>query len=230
MKSRTRELSLIVTFAALGVICDSIVTPGFSAGVWFGWIFVISPLAGIVLGPLNGFISTLIAVMMGHWLVPRETIYEFIFTLGAPVGSTISGFVFKWKWKKVFAYYTFMLLAYFASPVSWNLPIWGMWDCYVAYIILIAMCILTVIRGPDDIKRISPFTLSAFIGLEADVLFRIFVFMPCQTYYFFYGLPPEALTAIWAGPAPIITPFKVLLSTFIISLIGPQVMHILKEL
>ena len=228
MRIKARALSLVALFAALGVVCDVVVTTGFSAGVWFGWIFLIAPIAGMVLGPYNGFISTLMAVMIGHLLVPRE-IYEFVFTLGAPTGSMMSGFMFRGKWKPVFIYYTIMLGSYFLTPISMRLPIWGMWDCYVAYTILIALGVILSIRGSDEIKRMSPFAVSTFLGLEADVLLRIFILVPCQTYQFFYGLAPEALVAIWAVPAPLITPFKVLLSTFITTLIGPQIMRILKQ-
>ncbi len=229
MKIEVRTLSLIALFAALGVVCDAVVTPTFSAGVWLGWIFMVSPIVGIVLGPYNGFVSTLIAVMIGHSLFPRE-MYEFVFTIGAPVGSMVSGFMFRGQLKRVFVYYTLMLAAYFAAPLSRKLPIWGMWDCYVAYAILIVLCITLSIRGSDEIRRMSPFAVSAFIGLEADVLFRIFILVPCQGYWFIPGLTPEALVATWAVPAPILTPFKVLLSTFIVTLIGPQIKRILEDL
>ena len=223
MRMEVRTLSLIAIFAALGVVCDGVVTPGFSAGVWFGWIFLVSPIAGIVLGPYNGFISTLIAVMIGHSLFPRDTVYEFIFTIGAPVGSMMSGFAFKGQLKRLFAFYTVMLGTYFATPVSKYLPIWGMWDCYVAYVILIILGVILIVRGFDETKRMSPFAVSAFLGLEADVLLRIFILVPCQGYRVFYGLTPELLKATWTVPAPLITPFKVLLSTFIVTLIGPQI-------
>ena len=229
MRIDVRTVSLIAIFAALGVVCDAVVTPGFSAGVWFGWIFMISPIAGIVLGPYNGFVSTLIAVMIGHSLSPRETAYEFVFTMGAPVGSMVSGFAFRGQLKRVLAYYTLMLGVYFVTPISKHLPIWGMWDCYVAYAILIVLCIILSIRGSDEIRRMSPFAVSAFLGLEADVLLRIFILVPCQGYRLFPGLTPEALAAIWTVPAPLITPFKVLLSTFIVTLIGPQIKHILGD-
>jgi hypothetical protein len=227
---KSRFVSLVAIFAALGVVCDAVVTPGFSAGVWFGWIFMISPIAGMVLGPYNGFISILIAVMIGHSLFPRETIYEFVFTLGAPTGSMMSGFVFRGQWKRVFVYYTIMLASYFMTPISKRLPIWGMWDCYVAYGILIALGVIMSIRGSDEIRRMSPFAVSAFLGLEADVLLRIFILIPCQGYRLFYGFTPETLVAMWAVPAPIITPFKVLLSTFFATLIVPQIMRILGKL
>lgn len=227
---KSRTISLIAVLAALGVVCDVIVTPSFSAGIWFGSIFLISAIAGMVLGPYKGFLSILIAVMIGHSLVPRETVYELVFTLGAPIGSMMSGFMFRGDWKKVFAFYTTLLVFYFITPISWCLPFWGMWDVYAAYGILLALGIIMSVRGSDEIKRISPFAVSAFIGLEADVLFRISILIPGQTYQFFYGLTPEALVAIWTVPAPLITPFKVLLSTFFATLIVPQIMRILGKL
>lgn len=225
---KARKWSLIVIFAAMGVVCDAVVTTGFSAGVWFGGVFMLSPIVGMILGPYNGFISMFTAVMIGHWLVPRETIYEFIFTLGAPTGSMMSGFMFKGEWKKVFSFYTAMLVFYFITPVSWYLPIWGMWDVLVAYAILLVLGVVMSIRGLNEFEQLSPFAVSAFIGLEADVLLRIFILVPCHTYHFFYGLTPQALAAIWSVPAPLITPFKVLLSTLTATLVTPQILRILK--
>ncbi|MFQ6063976.1 MAG: hypothetical protein ACE5L6_00705 [Candidatus Bathyarchaeia archaeon] len=229
MKIDVKTVSLIAIFAAVGVVCDALLTPALSAGVWIGWIFMISPIAGIVLGPYSGFVSTLIAVMIGHSLFPRETVYEFVFTIGAPVGTMMSGFAFRGQLKRVLAYYTIMLGTYFATPVSKHLAIWGMWDCYVAYAILIVLCAILIIRGPDEVRQVSPYAVSAFIGLEADVLLRIFILVPCQGYRLFFEWTPEVLAGIWAVPAPIITPFKVLLSTFLATLIGPQIMRILAD-
>lgn len=221
---------MIAVFAALGVVCDMLITPSFSAGVWFGAIFLISPIIGIVLGPYSGFMATFIAVMLGHWFVPRETNYEFIFTLGAPVGSMIVGFLFRGKWKRVFAFFTLLLAGYFVAPISRQLPFWGMWDVYVAYVLLLIAGTILSFRGSKEINKLSPFALSAFIGLEADVLLRIFILIPLQTYNYFYGLTPEALIVIWSAPAPLITPFKVLLSTFTTTLLTPQLLRIIETL
>ncbi|MFW6110839.1 MAG: hypothetical protein ACOC6H_02255 [Thermoproteota archaeon] len=229
MRFESKSWALITVFAALTVVCDALVTPGFSAGVWFGWAFLISPLAGIVLGPYKGFLSTLIGVLIGHFLIPRGSVYEFIFTLGAPVGSMMAGFIFKGEWKRVLVFYTFMLAAYFLTPVSRQLPIWGMWDVYVAYALLIVVGGLSFFKGSQMTERISPLAISAFLGLEADVLLRIFILVPGQTYRLFYGLTPEILAAIWAAPAPILTPFKVLLSTLLTTLIAPQILRFIKE-
>lgn len=225
----SKALALIAIFAALGVVCDSLVMPGLSAGVWFGAIFLISPIIGIVLGPYSGFVSTFIAVMIGHWLVPRETNFEFIFTLGAPIGSMISGFLFRGKWKRVFIFFTVLLAGYFITPISWQLPAWGMWDIYIAYAILLVVGVILSVRGSEELKQLSPYALSAFVGLEADVLVRIFILVPLQTYHYFYGLTAEALVAIWSVPAPIITPFKVLLSTFIATLLAPQILRLIES-
>jgi len=227
--TKGKTLSLIAIFAALGVVCDAILMPGFSAGVWFGGIFMFSSIAGIVLGPYNGFISTFIAVMIGHSLVPRDTIYELIFTLGAPTGSMISGFMFSGDWKKVLAFYTIILVSYFATPISWHLPAWGMWDIYVAYLFLLALSVVMRVWGLDKIRYTSLFAVSTFIGLEGDVLLRIFILVPCKGYQFFYGLTPEALVAIWAVPAPIITPIKVLLATLTTTMITPRIIRVFKN-
>jgi len=33
-------MSMMTMFAAITVVLDSMVTPGFSAGVWYGWAFL----------------------------------------------------------------------------------------------------------------------------------------------------------------------------------------------
>jgi len=227
----TKRIALITTFAVLGVICDIIVVPVFSAGVWYGWIFVISPLAGIVLGSYDGFLAVLLAVMIGHSVIPRETVYEFIFTLGAPLGAMISGFTYRGRLRRVFLYYTVMIVSYFATPVSRLLPLWGMWNCYVAYATVIILVVLkeSKVLNLEKIKQRYIFAFSAFLGLEADVLFRIFVFVPCQTYRLFYGLTPEALALLWAISAPIITPIKVAVSTLITAVVCQPLIRILRD-
>lgn len=227
---KTRRIALIAIFTALSTILDFVVTPNFSAGVWYGWNFIMSPITGILLGPRDGFIATLISVMLGHSLNFRETVYEFVFTIGAPICSMISGLIFRGDWRKVFFFYSVLFVAYFSTSVSWSLPLWGMWDCYVAYATIISVWGLRRINFLNlEKKSKGRFLLSAFVGLEADILFRIFLLVPCQTYRIFYGLTSEALKLIWAVPAALITPIKVVLSTMVTTLIGPPLINILKE-
>lgn len=214
----SRFVSLVAVFAALTAVCDSIM--GISQfreyGVWWSWIFLIEPITGIVLGPYGGFLSTLIGVTVGHFIYFRGT-PEFLFTLGAPVGAMISGLLAEERCKPVFAYYTVLFAAYFATPVTWQLPVWGPWNTYLAYGGLCALALLSAKGKRVKLKgKRSPYYLGlyAFIGLEADILFRIFLLVPCQTYRFIYGWPVEGLQLAWALGA-VVTPIQVTLSALI---------------
>jgi hypothetical protein len=225
--NKTRMVSMIAVFAALNVVFDAIIIPQFSSGVWFGLVYLIVPITGIVLGPYAGFLSTLMGVFVGHAISPRG-MEEFLFTLGAPLGAMISGMLFQKKWKIVFTYYTVLLVSYFITPIAWQLPIWGMWDIYCAYLVLLMTMVLIRLRG----NQINPlkndmflYGFCAFIGLEADILFRIFIFIPGQTYQSIYGLPIDVLQSIWVAGA-LITPFKVAISIIITALLGSRLASI----
>jgi hypothetical protein len=228
LKNKSQRIALFAVLSAISVVLDSIITPGFSAGVWFGWIFIMSPVNGILLGPVYGFITTLLSVMVGHTLVFRESIYEYIFTLGAPVASLITGLIYKRRKTIVTLYFIVLLGAYFLTPVSWTLPIWGMWDVYLTLLILLIWSLPGLgskfINNPRVILG-----LSTLIGLEADILFRIFILIPLKGYSIFYGLTPEVLAVIWAVPAPLITPFKVIISTFFTVILVPKLLKQIKS-
>lgn len=224
----SRRISLLVLFAVISIVLDSMVTPGFSSGIWFGWIFLMSPISGIVLGPRDGFLATLVSVLIGHSIVFRESIFEFIFAIGAPISSAITGMVFRGERIKILVYYTALLAAYFLTPVTRLLPFWGMWDVYLAYIVLLILIIFK--RGQVDIMRNPKIAviISAFLGLESDILFRIFILIPGRGYNIFYGFTTEVLVMIWSIPAPIITPIKVIISIFLATILVPSVFMILK--
>jgi hypothetical protein len=232
MQKRTLRASQIVAivavFAALNVITDSF--GGLpSSGVWYSWNFLIEPLTGIVLGPLSGFAATFLGVMIGHYIYFIDA-YEFLFTIGAPIGTAISALLYKGKWKPVLAYYTALFTVYFATPVAWQLPIWGMWDTYIAFATLI-IAILLIKKGvwKHESKKLPLIlVVAAFVGLEADVLFRIFVFIPCQTYTIFYGWDVETLQLIW-GSGAVITPLKVAFSTLTTVVVGHPLIKALRK-
>ena len=97
---RSQLITLITVFATVSIVCDPIVDlPQLASGVWYGWIFLIEPIALIVLGPYAGFLSTLIVVMVGHsiYLRSETPVYEYIFSLGAPLGTMFSGLIYRMR-------------------------------------------------------------------------------------------------------------------------------------
>jgi hypothetical protein len=228
-------ISLVAVFAAFNIVCDSLVVPPLLpySGVWYSWIFISEPVTGIILGPLAGFSSNLVGVMAGHFINFID-IYEFLFTFGAPIGAMISALVFRGKWGIVLAYYFALLGGFFAAPVSWQLPFWGMWDVYLAFAVLLVTVVVaakwkSLWNVKSNIRLVYILALSTFIGLEADVLFRIFIFVPCQTYRLFYGYDVSVLQAIWAMGA-VETPIKVALSTVVTVLVGPPIISAARKM
>jgi len=229
---KSQFVSLVAIFASINVVFDSFMSlPEFSSGVWYSWIFVVEPINGIVLGPHAGFLSTLIGVMIGHCIYFRDP-YEFLFTLGAPIGAMVSGFLFRGRWKMVLTYYTTLLGLYFITPIAWQLPIWGMWNVYLAYAILLVVAVMMTRKGswnPESKGQLYIIALSALIGLEADILFRIFVFVPCQTYQLFYHYGVQKLVPLWVLAA-VETPIRVAMSVLVTTTVGPQLIKVIKKI
>jgi hypothetical protein len=229
LKTKSQRIATIAMFSAISVVLDSIITPGFSAGVWFGWIFIMSPVNGLILGPVDGFITTLLSVMVGHTLVFRESVYEYIFTLGAPIASLITGLIYRQRKSIVTLYFIVLLGAYFLTPLSRDLPIWGMWDVYFTLLILLIWGLTELGSRVFTNPRIL-LALATLVGLEADILFRIFILIPLGGYSIFYGLTPEVLAAIWSVPAPLITPFKVGVSIMFVVIVVPELVKRVENL
>jgi hypothetical protein len=186
-----------------------------------------------MLGPLAGFLSNFIGVMIGHFIFFRG-VEEFLFTFGAPIGAMISSLLYRGKWKMALTYYLALMVAYFATPIAWQLPFWGMWDVYVALVLLLAVTVIMIKwkklwNTKSRAYLFSILALSTFIGLEADVLFRIFIFIPCQTYRLFYGYDVNALKAIWILGA-VETSTKATLSTVITAIIGLPIISVVRKM
>jgi len=228
-------VSLIAVFAAFNIVCDSLIGPFLDiSSVWYSWIFIAAPINGIILGPYAGFLSSFIGVMVGHSIYFRGP-PEFLFTVGATIGAMISGLIFKGKWKIPLIYYLALLGAYFVTPVSWQLPLWGMWDVYLAFGCLLFLIVaVRKWKGFWDTKstglRLSYIVaLCTFIGLEADVLFRIFILVPCQTYRLIYTLDVSELQWWWAAGA-IETSVKAALSTLVNIMITPPIIMAVRKM
>jgi hypothetical protein len=228
-------VSLIAVFAAFNIVCDSLMGPFLDiSGVWYSWIFIAEPINGIILGPYTGFLSSFIGVMIGHSIYFRGS-PEFLFTLGAPIGAMISGFIFRGKWKIALIYYLALLGAFFVTPVSWQLPFWGMWDVYVAFGCLLFLIVATKKwkslwnTKSTRVRLLYIVALCTFIGLEADVLFRIFILIPCQTYQIIYGWDATMLQPIWAAGA-IETSTKAALSTLVSMMVTPPIIKAVRKM
>ena len=218
--NKSKRIILIAAFAALAAIADSIPgIPQFESGVWYSWIFLLSPMIGFILGPFDAFLSVLFGVLIGHYVFFRGP-YEFLFALGAPMGAMIAGLLFQRRQKIPLFYFIVLLSAYFLTPISRSLPLWGMWNVYLAFVILL---ITSLLRLDKKIMLIS-----AFIGLEADILFRIFLFVPLGTYQIFYGFNLETMRLIWMSGA-LITPIQVGISLIFTTLIYSSLQKIVKE-
>jgi hypothetical protein len=158
-------------------------------------------------------------------------VYEFLFTLGAPIGAMVAGFLFRGEWKIVLTYYTALLGFYFITPIAWQLPIWGMWDVYLTYFILLVVAVImarTGLLNPKSKGLLYVIALSALIGLEADILFRIFILIPGQTYRLFYRYGAESLIPLWVEAAAI-TPIKVAISILVTTMVGPPLVRVIKK-
>ena len=225
----SRMVSFVAVFAAITAVLDSIPVFGFTSGVWLSWAFLVSPIIGILLGPYLGALSTGIGSLVGHIVYYRDPT-EFLFMIGLSVGAAMAGFVYQRRWKPVFAIYTVMLLGYFLYPVTWELPLWGIWDILVGYGIVLIYAAITTRGFWSDISERNKLLLLIFttvIALESDILFRVFVLVPGQLHWIL-GMTPEILQEIWMI-AGFITPIKVVLATIVTVTLGLQLLRILER-
>ncbi|MHA2026123.1 MAG: hypothetical protein ACW98U_09500 [Candidatus Thorarchaeota archaeon] len=226
----SRTVAFVAIFAALITVLDIIPAFGFTSGVWDSWAFLLSPIVGILLGPYLGAISVGLGSFLGHTIYYRDPT-EFLFMMGLALGAAMAGFVYQKKWKPVLGIYTALLLGYFIYPVTWSLPLWGIWDVLVGFGIVLIYSIMTIRGGwleNTERKKVLALLFSSVIALETDILFRIFVLVPGQTYWFFYGWTPADLALIWSV-AGFITPIKVVLAAIVAITLGLQLLRTLER-
>lgn len=188
-------ISLVALFASLHALLGSI------PGIWRSWIIAIEPLEGIMLGPSGGALAALIGEVLARFIRPRSAIM-FIFGLGEPVGALVAGLAYKRRYTPIILAYTSMLAAYFVHPLGRTLPAWCLWDIYLAYGTILILPLALRRAGGRLEKYWNPINIFAvaFIGIEADVLTRIFLFIPLELYKVM-GVPEGALFPIWVAGA-----------------------------
>ncbi len=229
--NRSRAVSVQALFAAIVVVLDTVpIIPGFYSGVWDSWLFLLSPLVGILLGPFSGAATVALGTALGHLIYFRDP-FELLFMAGAPLGAAMAGFVYQRRWRPVLGIYSMMLAAYFVYPVSWTLPLWGIWDVLVGFgvVVLFSLLVRGGLRtGRPLQKRWLMLGLASVVGLESDILLRICILVPGQTYWLFYGLTPEMLSLLWLG-AGLVTPIKVVLAVLVSITLGVPTLSILEK-
>jgi hypothetical protein len=223
----SRSMTLTAIFAAMIAVLDSIpMIPGFYGGIWDSWGFMLSPIVGILLGPALGAISVGLGGLVGHLVYFRDPL-ELVFMIGAPVGAAVAGLVYEQKWRIVLTIYSLLLLGYFITPVTWVLSLLGIWDVLVVYILTLGLTIFSNLKKSESkilTSTTSKLVLGTVIGLEVDILVRIFILIPGQFWWFFYGIPVEELQLLWLV-AGVITPIKVALSAMATVAIGKSLLR-----
>ena len=226
----SRSITITAIFAAMIAILDSIpIIPGFYGGIWDSWAFILSPIIGIMLGPVLGMISVGLGGLVGHLVYFRDPI-ELLFMLGAPVGAGMAGLVFQQRWRSVFVIYSFLLLGYFITPVTWSLSLWGIWDVLVGFALVLTVTVVSSLNKTGTILDSTNFKLilGTVIGLEADILVRIFILIPGQMWWLYYAMPLEILQGLWLV-AGIITPIKVIIAAIATIAIGKSLLRHFQE-
>ncbi|MHA2425755.1 MAG: hypothetical protein ACXAEF_13270 [Candidatus Thorarchaeota archaeon] len=216
---KSRFVALTAIFAAMAVVADLILIP--SAGIWDSAIFILSPLAGVLLGPVAGAVAIGLGSLAGHYIFFRD-IYEMVFMIGAPFGAAIAGLIYQRRWRPALGLYSLFLLGYFLEPVSWSLPLWGIWDILAGFCLLVIFSLANFTNlwpKKQNTKDFLGLLFATIIGLESDILLRVFILVPGQTYSSFYGMTPEMLHGLWLA-AGILTPLKVAIAAIIAILVG----------
>jgi hypothetical protein len=226
----SRTVAFVAIFAAMIAVLDVIPTlPTFYAGIWDSWPFLLSPIVGILLGPYFGAISVGLGSLLGHTIYYRDPT-ELLFMLGLAMGAAVAGFVYQRRWKPVFGIYTAMLFGYFIYPVSWGLPLWGIWDILIGYVVVLIYSVATtrgVWSNTSERYKLLLLLFCTVIALETDILFRVFVLVPGQVHWFF-GWTPEILYGMWLV-AGVITPIKVVLAAIVVVTLGRQLLRVLEQ-
>jgi len=226
MPTKSHFVAFTAVFTAMITVLDVLPTLGFYSGIWDSWIFLLSPLVGILLGPLAGAFCVGLGSLMGHMIIFRNP-FELVFMFGAPLGAAMSGLVYQRRWRPVLGIYSALLLGYFITPVAWILPLWGIWDILAGYgLLLLFVFLVTQLKWfeTNNHKQTLRLIFSSVIGLEADILLRVFILVPGQTYWLFYGMTPEMLQLVWLG-AGFVTPIKVVMAAIAVVVIGTALLR-----
>ncbi|MBX5327372.1 MAG: hypothetical protein ACQXXH_02215 [Candidatus Bathyarchaeia archaeon] len=217
-------VALVAVFGALHTVLSMFPGPvGFRS-----WIILIVPLEGIILGPVLGFSAGFIGYFLGWFIRPRPE--PMFFGLGEPVGALGAGLIAQRKWLHALLLYGMMLLGFFAYPLTASLPLWALWDIYIAFVCIFLFALLSrrmkmTATSVQNLPALLGF--AAFIGTEADVLARIFMLVPLNGYQR-WGVPAYVLPDIFVLGA-FQTPVEAVISVIATIIIGVPLVKTLQR-
>ncbi|MGQ9566031.1 MAG: hypothetical protein ACUVT5_05750 [Candidatus Bathyarchaeales archaeon] len=221
---RSVGVALVAVFGALHTVLSMFPGPvGFRS-----WIIIIIPLEGIILGPFLGFSAGFIGYFLGWFIRPRPE--PMFFGLGEPVGALGAGLIAQRKWPHALLLYGMMLLGFFVYPLTASLPLWALWDIYIAFICILIFAFLCrrikmAVTSTHNLPTLLGF--AAFIGTEADVLARIFMLVPLNGYQW-WGVPAYVLPDVFVLGA-FQTPFEAVISVIATIIIGVPLVKTLQK-
>jgi hypothetical protein len=194
----TRTVAFIGVFAALHASLY-LISPPF---LWRNWAIYLSPIEGMILGPLAGFAAALIGSATGRFLLPNSLWMFGI--IAEPLSVMTAGFLTRGKWRPVAVLYTLMFVAYFISPMGQSLPLWPMSDTMIAFILVYPaaklsknLFIETVTHANLKLLSLSLVLVSS-VTIITDGLTRVFLFIPVSLYNVL-GLSPADAAAAFIG-------------------------------
>ena len=189
----TKSLAFVCVFAAFHVILYLISPPV----LWRNWAIYLAPIEGIILGPWAGFSAALIGSTIGRIVIPTPL---WMFGIVAePLSVLSAGFLVRGAWKPVVAIYAAMFLAYFASPLGRELPVWPLSDAVIALCLVYPAAKLSKNLYGENVTLLpSSLAIVSFITVATDGLARVFLLIPAG-YYSFLMAQNEVLPAFVGG-------------------------------
>ncbi|MGC8961799.1 MAG: hypothetical protein ACP5K1_05070 [Candidatus Bathyarchaeia archaeon] len=228
MKEKSAGRSLIVSSTASLAALHALLSV--MPGVWRRWSIVLEPLEGLVAGPTGGVAAAFIGALAGRILKPDALPVENFFGFAEGIGALGAGLLAKGRWRLVASIYVIILAGFLLHPVARIIPLWTLWNIYLAFIVLLVSGLLfKEVLNRRDPKGL-PFRIGiiAFIAVELDVLFRIFMLIPLGLYRL-YPIPLELMPEIFIAGA-FTTPLEAGYTVAVCGIMGPAVLLALDKI
>jgi len=221
---RSQVILVIATLAALHTVLS------FMPGVWRRWSIVLLPIEGMMAGPAAGFAAALLGALVGRMFRPDAVFLENFFGVGEAFGALSAGLMLKGRWKFVMLAYAGLLASFILSPNSRNIPLWTLWNIYLALLLVLpsSIAIAASRRGNGGSRYlILSAALISFVAVEMDVLVRVVMLVPLGLFAL-YPIPIDLLPEIFVLGA-FTTPVEALYAVIVNVVAGVPTLLILRR-